>query len=219
MANLGEKRSGILFGGAIVLAAVGLVSCAGASFRSTWKDPQYHGGPAKRIVVFVVARDQAVRPFAEEEIVRNLPTGTQATAGYRIIANLDEDKGRIRDRLVADGYDGALVARLVGIVEDRTYQPPQTMIVPTGRYYDPASPYGVFPGYMGYAWQEVAVAGRTRQDTRIVVEMLLYKLPEGKPIWTGVTDSMNPQSREELVDQITELVGKRLRSEGLIGES
>jgi hypothetical protein len=49
--------------------------------------------------------------------------------------------------------------------------------------------------------------------------MKLFVLPEGKPIWRGVTDSMNPDSREALVERITEVVGRRLRSEGLLGSS
>ena len=58
--------------------------------------------------------------------------------------------------------------------------------------------------------------GYTRVDTRVVVETILYKLPEAKPIWTGTTESMNPNSREELVEKISRLVGKELRSEKLI---
>jgi hypothetical protein len=47
--------------------------------------------------------------------------------------------------------------------------------------------------------------------------MQLFVLPAGKPIWRGVTESMNPDSRQALVERITEMVGSRLQSEGLLG--
>jgi hypothetical protein len=53
-------------------------------------------------------------------------------------------------------------------------------------------------------------------DTRVVIETILYKLPEAKPIWTGTTESMNPNSRDELVDKVGRLIGKELRNEKLI---
>jgi hypothetical protein len=60
-------------------------------------------------------------------------------------------------------------------------------------------------------------AAPTQEDTRYVVETLLYKLPEGKPVWTGTSESVNPNSRQELVAEITRLVGNELRKEKLLG--
>jgi hypothetical protein len=62
----------------------------------------------------------------------------------------------------------------------------------------------------------VTVPGSTRETTDVVVEMQLYVLPAGNPIWRGITDSMKPESREALVERITEVVGRKLRSEGLL---
>ncbi len=219
---------GFLFAWFLGLATAGLVSCGGTTLREVWRDPQYRGGPLKKIAVLVVDRDENRRRMAEDLIVENLPGGTQAVAGYRIFGPIDAnpDKAKIRDRLVAEGFDGALVARLVGIIQKETTQPSQTYTAPTpplapsfyvpGGSFDLRYPGAEFPDFYG---QAVTSPGYTKESTDVVVEMQLFVLPGGKPIWRGVTDSMNPDSREALVERITEVVGQRLRSEGLLGSS
>ena len=54
------------------------------------------------------------------------------------------------------------------------------------------------------------------EDTRVIVETLLYRLPEGKPVWTAVSESFNPASSSEVVEDLIRVIGRRLRSEGLL---
>jgi len=227
MADNGRGHLVFLRVGFVILLAMGLVSCGGTTLRTSWRDPQYQGGPLKKIAVLVIDRNEDRRRFAEDAIVQNLPSGTQAKPGYLIFGALDAnaDKGKIRDRLVADGFNGALVARLAGIIQKQTITPAQTYTITQapfydpGGIYDPASPGAVFPDYYGIPGGQVTVPGSTRESTDVVVEMQLYALPDAKPIWRGITDSVNPESREALVERITEVVGQRLRSEGLLGGS
>jgi hypothetical protein len=227
MADNAKGQRGFPRVASAMLLAMGLASCGGTTLRDVWRDPQYRGGPLKKIAVLVIDRNEDRRRFAEDTIVQNLPAGTQAVPGYLLLGPIDAnpDKAKIRDRLVRDGFDGALVARLAGIIEQQTTRPSQTYTVPQapfyspGGLYDPSSPDAAFPDYYGYAASQVTLPGHTRESTDVVVEMRLFVLPEGKPIWRGVTDSMNPDSRTSLVERITELVGRRLRSDGLLGSS
>lgn len=228
MAKDFREVRGFLFAWILVLATTGLVSCGGTTLRDVWRDPQYQGGPLKKVAVLVVDRDESRRRMAEDLIVENLPGGAQAVAGYRIFGPLDAspDRAKVRDRLVAEGYDGAVVARLVGIIQKETSQPSQTYVAPTSpsepSFYVPGGSFDLrYPGEespdpYGYV---VTSPGYTKESTDVVVEVQLFVFPGGKPIWRGITDSMNPDSREALVERITEVVGRRLRSEGLLGSS
>ncbi len=228
MAKEFREVRGFLVAWFLAFATTGLVSCGGTTLRDVWRDPQYRGGPLKKIAVLVVDRDENRRRMAEDLIVENLPHGTQAVAGYRIFGPLDAspDKAKIRDRLVAEGFDGALVARLVGIIQKESPEPSQTDPAPAspqfpsfyvpGGSYDLRYPGAEFPDFYGHA---VTSPGYPKESTDVVVETQLFVLPGGKPIWRGVTDSMNPDSREALVERITDVVGRRLRSEGLLGSS
>jgi hypothetical protein len=54
------------------------------------------------------------------------------------------------------------------------------------------------------------------ENTRVIVETLLYRLPEGKPVWSAVSESFNPASSSEVVEDLIQFIGKRLRDEGLL---
>lgn len=194
-----------------------LASCASTQMTSVWRDSQYTGGPLKKIAVIVVNKDDLTRRMVEDETARSLAGGrTQVVPSYTVIATLVKDDGTIKNALLANGFDGALVGRLAALVEDKTYRPPSTSVTFGGPYMGAGPAYGTFGGYYGYAYTVAYDPGYTRVDTRAVVETILYKLPEAKPIWTGTTESMNPSSRAEVVEKIGQLIGKELRSGKLI---
>ncbi len=207
------------FGGAgvAICCAWLLASCASTQMTSVWRDSQYTGGPLKKIAVIVVNKDDLTRRMVEDETARSLAGGTtQVVPSYTVIETLVKDDAAIKATLLAKGFDGALVGRLAALVEDKTYRPPSTYVTFGGPYMGAGPGFGTFGGYYGYAYTLAYDPGSTRVDTRAVVETILYKLPEAKPIWTGTTESMNPSSRAEVVEKIGRLIGKELRSGKLI---
>lgn len=207
------------------LAMAGLVAllggCAGTSLISSWESPDYRGGPLKKLAVLVMARDESIRRFAEDQMVRRMPAGTTATAGYALFDQPEQDKDKVRAVLVKAGYDGVLVSRLVAIDKSQTYVPPQTNFVPmttlrplggVSRY------YGNFGGYYGYGYTMMQTTpGYTVENTSFVVETILYKLPDDTPLWTGTTKTLDPRSRPEMVQAIAQLVEEELQKKGFIG--
>lgn len=212
-----ERHGRFRCAGVAICCAWLLASCASTQMTSVWRDSQYTGGPLRKIAVIVVNKDDRTRRMVEDETSRSLAGGkTQVVPSYTVIATLVKDDAAIKTVLLANGFDGALVGRLAALVEDRTYQPPSTYVTFGGPYVGAGPEFGTFGGYYGYAYTVAYDPGYTRVDTRAVVETILYKLPEAKPIWTGTTESMNPSSRAEVVEKIGRLVGKELRSGKLI---
>jgi hypothetical protein len=194
-----------------------LASCASTQMTSVWRDSQYQGGPLKKLAIIVVHKDDLTRRRVEDEIARSLAGGTtQVVPSYTVLEKLEKDQAAIKNTLLAQGFDGALVGRVAAIVKDETYRPPATYVAFGGPYIGGGPGFDTFGDYYGYAYNVAYDPGYTRVDTRVVIETILYKLPEAKPIWTGTTESMNPNSREELVDKVGRLVGKELRNEKLI---
>lgn len=212
-----HNHSRFLFAAMAIGFAWLLASCASTQMTSVWRDSQYTGGPLKKIAIIVVNKDDLTRRMLEDETARSLAGGrTQVVPSYTVMEKLVKDDTTIKNTLVANGFDGALVGRLAALVEDKTYRPPSTYVAFGGPYVGAGPAYGTFGGYYGYAYTVAYDPGYTRVDTRAVVETILYKLPEAKPIWTGTTESMNPSSRAEVVEKIGQLVGKELRSGKLI---
>jgi hypothetical protein len=193
-----------------------LVSCASTKMTSTWRDSNYTGGPLKKIAVIVVEKDENLRRFVEDQATRSFPGGTQAVPSYTIFATLEKDKDKVKNRLTEDGFDGALVGRLAAIVRTETYRAPQTYVV-GGDPFGTNPSGGLFDLYYQNAYSYAYDPGYRREDARYVVETVLYKLPEGKPIWKATSESVNPNSSNELVAEITRLVEKELQKEKLVG--
>lgn len=204
------------------LATTGLLAllagCASTSLISSWESPDYRGGPMKKLAVFVMVQDEGLRRFAEDQMVQKIPPGTRATAGHVLFDKPNADKGKVRAALIEAGYDSVLVSRLVTVEKSQTYVPPHTHFIPTGPYVVASPYYGNFVGYYGQGFAVVQTTpGYTVENTTVVVETVLYKLPEDKPIWTATTQSLDPRSRPEMVEAISHIVEAELQKKGLIG--
>lgn len=204
------------------LATTGLVAllagCASTSLISSWESPDYRGGPMKKLAVFVMVQDEGLRRFAEDQMVQKIPAGTRATAGHVLFDKPSGDKDKVRAALIEAGYDSVLVSRLVTVEKSQTYVPPHTHFIPTGPYVVASPYYGNFVGYYGQGFAVVQTTpGYTVENTTVVVETVLYKLPDDKPIWTATTQSLDPRSRPEMVEAISRIVEVELQKKGLIG--
>lgn len=204
------------------LAATGLLAllagCASTSLISSWESPDYRGGPVKKLAVFVMVQDESLRRFAEDHMVQKIPPGTVATAGHALFDKPGGDKDKVRARLIEDGYDSVLVSRLVAVEKTQSYVPPQTHFIQTGPYLGAMPYYGNFVGYYGQGYGMVQTTpGYTVENTTVVVETVLYKLPDDKPVWTATTQSLDPRSRSEMVQAISNIVDVELEKRGLVG--
>jgi hypothetical protein len=191
-----------------------LVACATEMLTSSWMNPEYSGGaPMTKTAVIVVAKDEKIRRFAEDQMIQQLPKGTVSVAGYKLFDKPEEDKDKVRESLIKEGFDSVLVSRLVSVDKTKTYVPPQTYGGVVAQPY-----YGSMTGYYGQAYRTTYTEpGYTFESTTVVVETMLYRLPDGMLVWTGTTKTLDPQSKAELVQGITMLIGDELQKKHLLG--
>lgn len=197
-----------------LLAAL-IAACASTRLSSVWKDEAYRAGPMARIAVLVVDQDEATRRYAEDEAVRSLPPGTAGVPSYRLFDRQEPDIAKVKARLAAEGFDGVLVGRLARTDKRKTYVPPQVHVLPGPFVGVPY--YRSFYRFYGYAWNDVyASPGYTVETTRVIVETLVYALPEGRLVWSAVSETVDPDSTAELLAQLVKVVRGRLQRDGLI---
>lgn len=200
-----------------LIAMLVLGGCASTQLASTWKDPNDKGSPMKKIAVFAATSDDAIRRLAETRAVQSLPSGTTGVPSFTLFDKVEKDVGKVKARLTLEGFDGALIARLVSYDKSETYIPPQ--IQPAQPYpFGPYLPqYHSFYYYYPYAYLYVT-PGYVAQTKRYIVETLLYRLPDGKPIWSAVSETVNPESKIVLVNEIARVVTDELRKQKLLVE-
>ena len=79
-----------------LLVSVGLTGCASTELKSTWRAEDDAGPALRKIAVFMLATDENVRRFAEDQMVRTLPKGTKGTAGYSLFEKPEANIETIR---------------------------------------------------------------------------------------------------------------------------
>jgi len=194
-----------------------LAGCGGMStIKTSWRDGADTVGPPRKLAVFIAVKDDNLRRMAENRVAQSLQPGVAALAAHQLGLEAQLDTPEVRTRLTEAGFDAALLARLVSVDKTQSLIPPQPPFLAEpflwrrGPY--PYSPFYPFHPFYPYAY----MAPQVIEDTRVIVETLLYRLPEGKPVWSAVSESFNPASSSEVVEDLIQLIGKRLRDEGLM---
>jgi len=202
-----------------------LISCAltilpvanatAVKFLMSWKNPAYTSLKLHRILVIGMSENPEIRADFEDDLSSAITNdGLEALPGNSILfrphsAELDPDylKGLIRDFKI----DAILVSRLVKVDKNTTYTPGHSYAVPYAYYRS-------FYGYYGTVYRQVYSPGYLREDTTVRVETNFYATAsaDGELIWTGTSDSFNPNSAKKVIDGLVKLIVKELKKQNIL---
>jgi hypothetical protein len=195
----------------IVLAALAaLLSSCGSSTRlnTSWRDPSVtvEEGSLNKILFICLLKDEATRRAAEDELARL--SKSQGIESYRYLGPDIEgiNAPGMNDKMIADGFDGVVIMRLLDLTKEQTYVPGSTYPA----YY--ASPYGFY----GHAAPMYYDPGYVRTDITYTVETNIYSTKMGKLVWTGTTSTVNPTDLIHTVDEIVEAIHFKMVREGFL---
>ncbi len=200
----------------LVTSAALLCSCAATSIKSTWKAPDYHGGPARNVAVLAVDEQGNYRPTFESQFVGQMEKQGQPAFRTLGLLSLDEikaDKEAAAEKLRVAGADSVLIIRLVDS-------------------YNQSSPAPIGGGNMlvtrtsgqvgGFEYYTVSAPGpngmQNNLNKYVCLETSLYDLKTEQKLWAAVTGTLLREGAEPL-DEIGPLAAKvltALRADGLI---
>ena len=180
----------------LLLVAIG---CKSTSLTTTWKDPSADLISFRRIVVVVLNASPPERRSQEDALVQQIKRGT-ATPSYELLTDDElKDVSHSKQKIVAAGFDGVALLRLVDKRQQTTYVPPET----TWDEWDHRANYSNTTGY--------AVT-----DTIIRAEVSLYTVPGGKLLWAGSSETVNPTDAATLAREVAQATAAELKKQGLI---
>lgn len=176
----------------------------------------------KKVAVFVLTPDENLRRFAEDQTVRGLPPGTSGLPSHRLFDRPEQNIETIKARLTKEGFDGVLMTRTVSVDKTTQHVPAQTIPILTGPIVGgpmihPRRLEIYYPYVWGYSYQ--TTPAYTAELTTIVVETVLYRLPDGEAVWSAVSETRNPESKLDMVQDMVGLIEQQLAKEGLIGRA
>jgi hypothetical protein len=193
----------------LVLAVAAAAVVQAAKFTSVWKAPDIStiGFAGKKVAALVITKDDGLRQSAEEALVRQLEElGVQGEASYRLApSEVLKDRNKAKAWFEKVGVEGVVAMRIVSADKVTTYSP---ATFTTGYY-------GSLWGYYGYSWGVAWSPGFTSEDTKIVVETLIFSVPKDKLLWAGVSETTNPKNTDVFMKDLVTKAVKEMKKQGL----
>ena len=192
---------------AATVVAVTVVSAA-PKFISVWKSPEAGGTTfaGKKVAALVISSDNSLRQSGEEALARELTSlGLQSVATYRIAP---KEELQVPDRAKVwfekAKIEGVVALRPVSQEKRTTYTPSMW----TNPY------YSSLWGYYGYGWGSTYDIGTIDRDTVYIVETTIYSVPANKLLWAGVSETKNPKSLQQFIEDLVKQTVKELQKQG-----
>ncbi len=162
-----------------------LTACAGATVKSTWRDPADAGGAVRKLLVIGVSAQATTRRTFEDAFVKALSgKGADAVASYTLLPDLGPESREPLEALVkSSGADAMVVTRLVKR-ETRTQVSQSPAPVTPARVPMSASLYGWYP----QMWAGYYEPPTVYQYDVVVLETQLYRAAGGKMAWSAASE-------------------------------
>jgi hypothetical protein len=176
-----------------------LVSCAGPSttFEQVWLGPHADLASVRTVVALYDSPDGAMRRTIEDRMARKLAQqGVPAVAAYSVLDSSDlADRNRATRALLSAGYDGVVVIRIVS----------------TEMY--PGEPAATSTEW-GTSWP-MTYEDYVFSSPVVRVETTLYSLDDGQLLWSARSKTIDPDSSDEVIEEVTSLVASALEKQGV----
>jgi hypothetical protein len=196
-----------------MLVAVSILAACSKSKTTiplSWRNPDYGQTAFEKLFVIGVGENEGTRRLFEDTFAKALANeGAAAQASWGFLpqsTRLTEEQ--IRGALEGGGFDGVLITRLLSVDRQQEYVPPSTYTVPT-------PDYGYY-GYYGTSYALVNEPGYFKTNTTFRLETNLYSVATGGLVWSGQSETLNPESLAEVIDSMTSAVAKRLKEDRLV---
>ena len=196
----------LLLAAALLAAIAG--GCASTAIVSAWRDPGLAQVPFRKVLVVFQHADPRLRQQAERTMAANIAGAVPAHAIFsdEEVRDLERVKARVRQ----EGFDSAVIMRVVSVDREVSYVPGRAYVVP--------SYYHGFYGYWGYGWRSVYEPGYMRADRVVTIATNVYSVADDKLVWASQSETFNPASLGNAVHEVVKVTsratGDALRTRG-----
>jgi hypothetical protein len=179
--------------------------CASPPHSDAWRDPNYAGGPFRKIfVIGLSSKDLTDRRGFEDLMVGTLRNaGVQAVPAYQYLANDGPaDQASMLAAFQQSGADAVLMARFMGFHDKNSAD----MVVMPNTGFDNVPDTGMYVAYSGW----YAVPG----DQQYEVATIFTTLFNGKtmnPVWTWSPKTFDASSMQQQAAAFANDVVRRLQ--------
>ena len=205
------KRRLVLLSGVAMLIFF-LVSCASTKLTSVWNDAKYDGSLHNVMVVGVSENAKKRKVFEDVFVEAFKKNGVKAISSMDVIpSEAALDKDNIKGAALKHGAEAILVTSLIQAGMSTKHGPRHG--APTRRHYGQYSQFGT---YYGMVSMHRNMADYSSRKMRVSLQNNLYDTDTEKLIWSATSESVEPKTVREIVEQLSGPVMKNLRDSKLI---
>jgi hypothetical protein len=200
---------------AIVLVSGLLAVAKSSQVVMSWRNPNAPAKQFHRVLALGLSEKTSIRADFEDALAARLgETGRQAISGNTILLrpegtqlNLNYLRAQLRDHQI----EAVVVSRLIKVEKEVTY-------IPGGPSFVPYPYYGTFYGYYGTVYPMVYSPDYLREEKKVRIETNLYLISndDGVLVWTGITDTFNPNNVHKAIDKLVRLLVKQMQSDAAL---
>jgi hypothetical protein len=194
----------------LVVFTMCMESCSSTKIVSSWREPGKEVAIAALNKVLVVAlfKNETDRRKTEDEMVSYLHGKGVVSYNYLDADASKQNEEKIRDKIKANGFDGAVTMRLIDVDKENIF-------VPGNRWSYPNYDYS-FSRYYFHHWRYYSDPGYYTTTKTYTVETNVFSIKEDKVIWTGLTETTNPDGVEKMTKEITKVLYDSMVKNGFI---
>jgi hypothetical protein len=196
-----------------LLPIIIFLSCSSAktSIIGEWQDESYQKGSIQKVLVLGIVNKEKplLRRNFENGMARAFNDG-----GISATPSMDHMPYDIAiDSTTFEKYfkelsvDAVVVSRLVAVDSERDYKAGYLYTIPYNSYY----------GFYGYYYAGVTMAnsaGYLSENVVVVLETNVYETTNKKLIWSGVSETVEPEKASDVINSFSDELFGRLKSEG-----
>ncbi|MBW2211337.1 MAG: hypothetical protein JRG67_09865 [Deltaproteobacteria bacterium] len=196
----------------VAVSALAACSKTKTSIPLSWRNPSVEHTVFKKLFVIGIGENDGGRRLFEDTFTKALAErGTSAQASWGLLPQTTQlTEEQIRGAIEGGNFDGVLISRLLSVDQSQQYVPPSTYTVPTSYH-----GYGYY-GYYGSSYAVVHEPGYFKTNTVFRLETNLYSVANSDLVWSGQSETLNPESLTDVIDSMTAAVAKKLKEEKLI---
>ncbi len=197
----------------LILGCLVMMGCVSSQLVESWQEPAFEDKPLGKILVLGVFQKDMSRRLYEDSVVKAIEKRKgSAVAGYTLMPKVEDydEKEDIMAAVAKANADAVMIATLVGLKQEEKYRAPQVSYIPhTGLG------HGLYDSY-SVSFERVYDPGYSVMETTVKLEITVFSAKTKQMVWAGATKSVDPDSRAELVDDVSGLIVEDMKKAGFL---
>jgi hypothetical protein len=200
----------------IIISSFIITSCGPATeIIGEWSEDEYKTESIDKLLILGIVdqKKPLLKRRFEDGLVNAFKSG-----GINAVASMDYmpydvviDSTSFEKYFSELELDAVLVSRLVGVDKDRKVQAGFAYVIPYNSYYG-------FYGHYYAAVQYANTSSYLSKNVVVVLETNLYETKDKKLIWSGISETIDPDKASDVIKSLGAVLVDKLSSEGFLAK-